>query len=172
MQGKLCQKQGYKGRAKPSVLYTVAVQYNEVAPIPKQMTIVVGLCVVGLMAFGLALSYYKNILFDRQLGAMQQRNAGLKQQITQGYNQLQYLQSEQYKDKYAKENFGLLRAGEKVLMVSTPDEPIVMQRNTELSAEDREAIFEENLRNIRVVDHWRMYLFDRGKIDDLKKPIF
>lgn len=169
MQGKLCQKQGWKGQAKPSVLYTAAVQYNEVAPIPKQMTIVVGLCVVGLMAFGLALSYYKNILFDRQLGAMQERNAGLKQQITQGYNQLQYLQSEQYKDKYAKENFGLLRAGEKVLMVNVPDTPIVMEQDTELSPEDREAIFEENLRNIRVIDHWRLYLFHRDQIDDLRR---
>lgn len=169
MQGKLCQIPEVKGQAKASVLYTATVSYNEVAPIPKQMTIVVGLCVVGLMAFGLALSYYKNILFDRQLQTMQQRNSLLKNDITQGYNQLQYLESEQYKDKYAKENFGLLRAGEKVLFVSVPNVPLVMQQDTELTAEDRVAIFEENLRNIRVIDHWRLYLFNRSRIDDLKR---
>jgi len=91
----------------------IDVRYNDIAPIPKQMTIVVGLCVVGLMAFGLALSYYKNILFDRQLEIMQQRNRSLRDAVVEGYQELRYLQSTLYKDKYAKENFGLLRAGKK-----------------------------------------------------------
>jgi hypothetical protein len=41
----------------------------------------------------------------------------------------------------------------------------------ELTEEDQQAIYEENLRNIRVVDHWRLFLFHRDKIDDLKKPL-
>ncbi|MBP9850634.1 MAG: hypothetical protein KBC47_02995 [Candidatus Peribacteraceae bacterium] len=146
--------------------------YNEVAPIPKQMTIVVGLCVVGLMAFGLALSYYKNILFDRQLITMQERNTRLKQQISNGYDQLQYLESTQYKDKYAKENFGVLRAGEKVLVINRIAETVSLTHSeADLTPEDKQAIFEENLRSIRVVDHWKLYLFNRTKIDDLKKNI-
>lgn len=144
--------------------------YNEVAPIPKQMTIVVGLCVVGLMAFGLALSYYKNILFDRQLLTMQDRNMRLKQQIASGYDQLQYLESFQYKDKYAKENFGVLKVGEKVLVINRPAETVSLSQNSaELTPEEKEAVFEENLRSIRVVDHWKLYLFNRDKIDDLKR---
>lgn len=134
------------------------------------MTIVVGLCVVGLMAFGLALSYYKNILFDRQLLTMQDRNMRLKQQIANGYDQLQYLESFQYKDKYAKENFGVLKTGEKVLVINRPPETVSFsQSSTELTPEDKQAIFEENLRSIRVVDHWKLYLFNRDKIDDLKR---
>ncbi len=149
-----------------------SVPYNEVAPIPKQMTIVVGLCVVGLMAFGLALSYYKNILFDRQLITMQERNTRLKQQISNGYDQLQYLESTQYKDKYAKENFGVLRAGEKVLVINRIAETVSLTHSeADLTPEDKQAIFEENLRSIRVVDHWKLYLFNRTKIDDLKKNI-
>jgi len=136
------------------------------------MTIVLGLSVVGLMAFGLALSYYKNILFDRQLLTMQDRNMRLKNQISNGYDQLQYLESFQYKDKYAKENFGVLKAGEKVLFINRPAETVSLSQNsTELTAEDRQAIFEENLRRIRVVDHWKLYLFNRHKIDDLKRNI-
>lgn len=133
------------------------------------MTIVVGLCVVGLMAFGLALSYYKNILFDRQLTTMQQRNAKLKADISKEYAQLQYYQSDQYKDKYAKENLGLLKSGEKVLIVQKPDNPIESRPNAELTPEEKEAIFEENLRNIRVIDQWNLYLFHRDGIDDLKR---
>lgn len=145
--------------------------YSEVAPIPKQMTIVVGLCVVGLMAFGLALSYYKNVLFDRQLTSMQERNNKLKGEIGEGYNQLQYLESVQYKDKYAKENFGLLKPGEKVMVLPEIQEIASFSETTELTPEEKEAVFEENLRSIRVVDHWKLFLFHRDQIDDLKKNI-
>jgi len=133
------------------------------------MTIVIGLCVVGLMAFGLALSYYKNILFDRQLLAMQERNNKLKREIMDGYGQLRYLQSTQYRDKYAKEYLGLLSPGEKVLVLHTPAEPVLFSKETELTGEDKQAIYEENLRNIRIIDHWKLFLFNRDKIDELKK---
>jgi hypothetical protein len=144
------------------------VPYNEVAPIPKQMTIVIGLCVVGLMAFGLALSYYKNILFDRQLLTMQDRNVHLQKEIEKGYDQLEYYQSDQYKDKYAKENFGLLRAGEKVLILNEPAEMEPVKRSVDLTPEEKQAIYEENLRNIRVIDHWALYLFHRDQVENLK----
>ena len=142
--------------------------YRDIAPIPKQMTIVVGLCVVGLMAFGLALSYYKNILFDRQLSVMQERNASLRNEVLDGYSELRYLQSVQYKDKYAKENFGLLRPGEKVLYLNKPAVPFVFASSEDLSPDEKQAIYEENLRNIRVIDQWRLYLFHHSQIDQLK----
>ncbi len=145
------------------------MRYKDIAPFPKQMTIVMGLCVVGLMAFGLALSYYKNILFDRQLLLMQERNTKLQSDVLAGYMELRYLQSSQYKDKYAKEYFNLLRPGEKVLFVRTETEQIHFDQSKDLTLEEKEAIYEENLRNIRVIDHWKLYLFQRGKIDELKK---
>lgn len=146
--------------------------YNEVAPIPKQMTIVVGLCVVGLMAFGLALSYYKNILFDRQLLMMQERNVRLNQEIANGYENLQYLESAQYRDKYSKENFGLLKPGEKVLIVNRPDVLMPLSSDgADLTPEEVQAIFEENLRSIRVIDQWNMYIFHRDEIYHLKKNL-
>lgn len=151
--------------------YTVLVPYKDAAPFPKQMTIVIGLCVVGLMAFGLALSYYKNILFDQQLLTMQQRNATLKQQITEGYQRFEYLQSRQYKDKYAKESIGLLNPGEKVVIFASKPDPVASQPLSELTEAERQAIYEENLRNIRVLDHWRLYLFHKDQIDDLRKPL-
>jgi hypothetical protein len=147
------------------------MRYSDVAPIPKQMTIVLGLSVVGLMAFGLSLSYYKNILFDRQLASMEQRNIRLKDDILAGYRQLQYLQSFQYKDKYAKENFGLLQPGEKLLVINRPTTVDSALGATTLTPEEEEAIFEENLRNIRIADQWKLYLFNREKIESLRKKL-
>jgi cell division protein FtsB len=143
--------------------------YKDIAPFPKQMTIVAGLCVVGLMAFGLALSYYKNILFDRQLATMEQRNRDLKSYIDTEYGRLQYLMSGQYKDKYAKENMGVLNAGEKVIIITSKPAPVAVSSVTELTEEEKLAIYEQNIRNIRILDHWRLYLFHREKIDDLKR---
>lgn len=145
--------------------------YNDIAPFSKQVTIVSGLAVVGLMAFGLALSYYKNVLFDRQLDLVQERNNQLKQDIIDGYAQLLYLQSEQYKDKYAKENLGLLRPGEKVLLIDRPTSVTPLTRATDLTEDEKIAVFEENLRNIRIIDQWRLYLFHREKIEDLRRAL-
>ena len=55
--------------------------YKNVNPFSKQITILIGLFVVGMMSFGLALSYYKNILFDRQLDIMKDQNNKLRDEI-------------------------------------------------------------------------------------------
>ncbi len=142
--------------------------YKDIAPFPKQMTIVAGLCVVGLMAFGLALSYYKNILFDRQLIEMQTRNRELKKHIDGEYGRLEYLISAQYKDKYAKENIGLVNKGEKVLIITHKATPSDIVKHIELTPEERQALYEENLRNIRILDHWKLYLFNHDQIQALR----
>lgn len=143
--------------------------YKEIAPFPKRLTIMVGLFVVGAMAFGLALSYYKNILFDRQLQSMQAHNEGLKQEIVQSYQQLEYLRSDQYKDKYAKENIGLVNPGERALIIEQSSAPpFVMSTHRELTEEEKQAVFEENLRNIPIRDHWRLFLLERDRLEDLK----
>lgn len=144
--------------------------YQDIATFPKRLTIMIGLCVVGGMAFGLALSYYKNILFDQQLLDMQARNDKLQQEINQGYSDLQYYDSTPYKDKYAKENMGLINKGEKVLVIMKDIQPMVTSQTEELTPEQKEAIYEENLRNIPVIDHWRLYLFHHDQIETLKKP--
>lgn len=147
------------------------MSYNAVAPLPKRMTILIGLSVVGLMAFGLALSYYKNIMFDRQLQMMQQRNEKLKLEILESHRNVQYLQSSQYKDKYAKEKFGLLQPGEKVVVIAAATQKSMLESAAVLSPEEQEALFEERLRSIRIIDQWKLFLFRRENIDDLKKSL-
>lgn len=124
------------------------------------------------MAFGLALSYYKNVLFDRQLLSMEERNATLKQSIDKQRRDLEYYKSAQYRDKYAKENFGLLRPGEKILILSSdPRAESFMTAEPERTEEEKQAFFEENLRSIRIIDHWRMYFFHRDEIEKLRKQL-
>ncbi len=142
--------------------------YKDIAPFPKRVTIFIGLFVVAGMAFGLALSYYKNTLFDQQLLSMQQHNSALKRQTEEGFRQLEYYRSLQYKDKYAKENLGLVNSGEKVLIIEQQNEIPIVPTHTELTEEEKQAVFEENLRAIPIIDHWKLYLFHRDKIEDLR----
>jgi len=145
---------------------------KDIEPISKQLTIVIGLTVVGFMAFGLALSFYRNILFEQTLEDIEGQNDQIASEIEQGYRSLEYFQSDQYKDKFAKENLGRLNPGEKLIIITAPpkmsDDSLV---DDILDKERREAAYFELLRQMPVFEHWDLYLFKRDKIEELKKGL-
>ncbi len=147
------------------------VYKQDIEPISKQLTIVIGLTVVGFMAFGLALSFYRNILFEKTLQDLQAENDKIAQKIQQGYADLEYYQSEQYKDKYAKENLNKLDQGEKVIIISNPpvDPALAESETTVLDKEKQQAAYFELLDQMPVAQQWNLFLFHKDKIDDLKK---
>ncbi|MDD5623872.1 MAG: septum formation initiator family protein [Candidatus Peribacteraceae bacterium] len=146
--------------------------YQHFEPISKQLTIIVGLTVVGFMAFGLALSFYRNVLFEQTLDEIRTQNNALKGKIAQGYRDLEYYRSAQYKDKYAKENLGMVKPDEKVLIITDKPQtdPLVAEPNDSLS-DQREAAYLELLRQMPVIEHWKLYFFYRDKIEELKKSL-
>jgi cell division protein FtsB len=158
-------------RGLPSVSYG-SVAYQHIEPLSKQLTIVVGLTVVGFMAFGLALSFYRNVLFEQTLSDIRSQNNALKGSIIKGYRELEYYRSSQFKDKYAKENLGVVEPGEKVLIITekqrseaTPDET-----NTTY-AEEREAAYLELLHQMPVIEHWKLFFFHRDQLEELKRAL-
>ncbi len=144
--------------------------YRDLEPISKQLTIVVGLTVVGFMAFGLALSFYRNVLFQETLLSIETQNRHLQEEVRGSQSELDYFRSAQYKDKYAKENMGRLNPGEKVLIITqiTPPAGSASAITQEIT-EDQQAAFEEELRQIPVYLHWELFLFERQKIEELKR---
>ena len=149
------------------------MRYQGTEPISKQLTIVIGLAVVGFMAFGLALSFYRNTLFEQTLLNIQNQNDLLRGKITLGYRDLEYYRSAQYKDKYAKENLRLMNPGEKALVI-TEEMNVVSFPLTDsgiLNAEQQEATYLELLRQMPVIEHWKLFLFHRKKIEELKRAL-
>ncbi|PIR52610.1 hypothetical protein COU76_05555 [Candidatus Peregrinibacteria bacterium CG10_big_fil_rev_8_21_14_0_10_49_10] len=150
------------------------MSYQTPEPISKQLTIIIGLTVVGFMAFGLALSYYRNALFEQTLGNIRNQNNALRNSIGLGYLDLEYYKSAQYKDKYAKENLGLVRPGEKTL-VMTEDVNVVsfpvLQEEGITNAEQQEAAYLELLRQMPVYEHWKLFLFHSKKIEELRRAV-
>jgi len=147
--------------------------YNrDIEPISKQLTIVIGLTVVGFMAFGLALSFYRNILFEKTLEDLADQNGLIAKQIDQGYNDLEYFRSAQYKDKYAKENLDKYNPGENVIIITQPaDRDAVLETDDASEQERKEAAYQELLQSTPVWDHWKMFLFHREDIEKLKEGL-
>ncbi len=145
---------------------------SSIEPISKQVTIVVGLTVVGFMAFGLALSFYRNALFEETLGQLAKDNGQIAKDIEKGYRALEYYQSDQFKDKFAKENLHKINPGEKVLIITQQLPELQPLLETTKEQEDRkEATYQELLRQMPVLEHWQMFLFQKEKVDELKKNL-
>ncbi len=146
---------------------------KDIEPLSKQLTIVVGLTVVGFMAFGLALSFYRNILFEKTLQDLADQNHTIASTIERGYADLEYYRSDQYRDKYAKENLGRLNRGEKLIILHPRTTSVEDATTTDDAAakEEREAAYFEILRQMPVIEHWKLYLFEGNRIEELKRAL-
>ena len=144
----------------------------EISPLSKKITILVGLGVVSAMAFGLAISFYRNILFEETLNTLSNRNRQIRQNIDDGIGLLAYYRSRQYRDKYAKENLGKLNTGEKILII-TEDDSILPMDDISIDqpsrTEKREASYFEYLQKLPTIQHWRLYLLEHEKLSLLKQ---
>jgi hypothetical protein len=146
--------------------------YQKLEPMSKQLTIVVGLTVVGFMTFGLALSFYRNVLFEDTLRTIQGENDRLQKQIEDGHAELDYYQSAQYKDKYAKENLSKLNAGEKAIIITQQDgQGVLSITGSGAEAATRDAVYQEQLREMPVYLHWKLFLFGKDRLEELKKGL-
>lgn len=148
------------------------MSYRAIEPLSKQLTIIIGLTVVGFMAFGLALSFYRNLLFDQTLENIAKQNTALRAAIDNGYRELEYYRSTQYKDKYAKENLGRVSPGEKVLIILPLAETDVLDENMQFALDERrEAAYQELLRQMPIIEHWKLYLFRSDAVEALKQGL-
>lgn len=147
------------------------MSYQQNEPLGRKLTIIVGLTVVGVMAFGLAVSFYRNVLFEKTLEDISKGNVQLRERIEEGYRTLEYHKSAQYKDKYAKENLGLVNANEKVLIISELQIDPILHDITIRPTEQQEAAYEELLRQMPVTEHWRLFFFHKDRIEQIKKSL-
>lgn len=136
----------------------------------KQLTIGVGLTVVGFMAFGLALSFYRNALFDQTLEEIRGQNGILRGKIDQGFRGLEYYRSAQYKDKYAKQNLGKISPGEQVLIITEQGPPDILSDDAPLQ-EQQEAAYIDLLQQMPKIEHWKLYFFYPERIEEIKRSL-
>lgn len=145
---------------------------HDIEPLSKQVTIIIGLTVVGLMSFGLIVSFYRNIIFDQTLRELEVKNQEIAKGIEGHYRELDYYRSTQFKDKYAKENFNKLNPGEKVIIITEPlKNPLLPAGSGSVVEEEKNAKFQEIIRQMPVPDQWWMYLFHPEAIENIRNSL-
>ncbi len=146
--------------------------YQQGEPLGKKLTIVMGLTVVALMAFGLALSFYRNALFDQTLERIREKNEELATKNQESRRMIEYYSSSQYKDKYAKQYLGLVREGERILLMerTQAEEDMVPAPDANLTLQQRAVIVEE-LRSMPVLQHWQLFFSDRERTQSIMEQL-
>ena len=86
-----------------------------------QLLIMGGFFFFFYMFFSLATSIYRDYKLETEIEVFEGEIDNLASQANQKPSDLKYLQSDEYKDRYAKENLGLLNPGEKLIILPDPD---------------------------------------------------
>lgn len=89
-----------------------------------QLTIVGGFLVFFYMFFALATSLYRDYRLERNIQKFEDEINRLADIAQQKPRDVDYYQSKEYKDKYAKENLNLLNPGEKLIIIPRADKVV------------------------------------------------
>lgn len=112
---------------------------------------------LSYMLYVLATSLYKSYQVDRFIAAAEQENAALKQENETLAEDYEYYSSDAYKEKIAKQNFGLVRPGEEVIVLAPDDGVYLTSEEREVQASQQ---YYESLSNPR---KWFLFFFDRER---------
>ena len=89
-----------------------------------QLFIMGGFFFFFYMFFALATSIYRDYKLETEIETFEDEINNLADRASQKPFDLKYLQSDEYKDRYAKENLGLLNSGEKLIILPDPDQNV------------------------------------------------
>lgn len=112
---------------------------------------------LAYMLYVLSTSLYKSYQVDRFIQNAQEENAKLERSNTLLAEDYEYYRSDAYREKIAKQNFGLVRPGEEVIILAPDDRPY-------LSGEERASeANKEYYRKLSNSQKWFYFFFDRDR---------
>lgn len=112
---------------------------------------------LAYMLYVLSTSLYKSYQVDRFISQTEQENKKLEQENSLLLEDYEYYQSDAYKEKIAKQNFGLVRPGEEVIVLTKGEPNLVTD---ESHAEEASEAYYYSLKNS---EKWYLFFFDRGR---------
>lgn len=94
-----------------------------------RLVLIVGFFVVAYMLYNLTVSIYKNYQIEQHIAEFEHKNEELIAENQQKLEDFQYYTSDEYIEKMAKQNLGLINDGEQVIVI--PDEELIVRSDTE-----------------------------------------
>jgi len=105
-----------------------------------RLVLIVGFIVLAYMLYNLTVSIYDNYQIEQHIAEFELRNSELAEENKQKLEDFQYYTSEQYIEKIAKQDLGLINPGEQIIVI--PDEDLIL-----LSEDEDVAAVAEQLRD-------------------------
>ena len=112
---------------------------------------------LSYMLYVLSTSLYKSYQVDRFIQQAEQDNVKLAQENASLSDDYDYYRSNAYREKIAKQNFGLVRPGEEVIVLAPDGTKFLTPQEKVLQANEQ---YYYSLSNPR---KWFMFFFDREK---------
>lgn len=121
-----------------------------------KVIIIAEFCLVAYLLYSLTSNVYQGYQIDKYIRQFEEENkaiAVLNARMSDDYN---YYTSDQYIDKIAKQNLGLINAGEEVLIV-TPEDKMAIENEALASKEAQEL----SIYALSNPQKWGKFFFDR-----------
>ena len=132
-----------------------------------QLFVIGGFFFFFYMFFALATSIYRDYKLETEMELFEAEINDLADLANQKPGDLKYLQSDEYKDRYAKENLNLLNPGEKLLILPREDQ-VVKQGPVTLMTE---LLSPNSVLNKPHQVQWWEYFFGRTLSVQAPKPV-
>ena len=114
---------------------------------------------LSYMLYVLSTSLYKSYQVDKFIKTVEDENKSLEQTNADLIEDYEYYKSDSYKEKIAKQNFGLVRPGEEVIII-TPEKEIYVAE----SPDDRAlGMSKQYYYNLSIPKKWFLFFFDRER---------
>ena len=110
---------------------------------------------LAYMLYVLSTSLYKSYQVDRFIAQAQAENDRLQQTNQKLAEDYEYFSSDAYKEKIAKQNLGLVRPGEEVIILAPDDKPYLTPGERESEAT------REYYRSLSNAKKWFLFFYDR-----------
>ena len=112
---------------------------------------------LAYMLYVLSASLYKSYQVDRFIKTAEEENKKLEYENTSLIEDFEYFRSNSYKEKIAKQNFGLVRPGEEVIILAPAGGPYLTGEEQIVQATEE---YYKQLSNPR---KWFLFFFDRER---------
>ncbi len=117
-----------------------------------QTIIIVGFCIIMYELFLITTSAYKDYKLTKYFKESKKENNILKDKNLNSKKDLLYFSSPQFRDKYAKQNLGKLKTGEKIIVFSEVKANIFYDNYEEKK-------YERDITALPKTDQWYIYFF-------------
>ena len=131
-------------------------------PFVIQLVIVGGFLIFIYIFFALAASVYKDYKLELNIEKFENAIENLAEMASQKPKDVKYYQSEEYKDKYAKESLNLLNPGEKLIII--PNEEKIVKSEVIV-----ESFYHENVLKLPNRNQWWEYFVGRTLSVEIKQ---